>query len=213
MIAAPIFSYACTRFNPETEPSLTGTITEAVRQWPGAVRSWHPTHSWAMIGPRAAEFADGHHLIGGVSFGSPLDRIVQSGGKVLLLGIGHAANTTIHVGETHERVPYVDVPFFADSPTGAVVVIDGEEIPVALIDPSGCSRTFGVVEYVLRQKGAIQDGKIGAAVSQLMLGMDVIEATREILAVNPAGLLCNDPTCHRCAQGRLKVAKTKTAAT
>lgn len=122
-LAAPAFSYAGTRFNPETEPSVTGAVTETVRRWPGAVRSWRPTHSWAMIGPDAVGFAEGHHLIGGVSFGSPLDRIAQAGGKILLLGIGHAANTTIHVGGTHARVPYLDVPFFDDGPTTVTVIV------------------------------------------------------------------------------------------
>jgi len=209
LLAAPTFSYGCMRFNPETEPSVTGAMTEAVRRWPGAVRSWHPTHSWAMIGPDAVEFAEGHHLIGGVSFGSPLDRIAQAGGKILLLGIGHAANTTIHVGETHARVPYLDVPFFDDSPTTAKVIVGEREITVDLIDPSGCSRTFGTVEYALRQEGAIQDFKIGAGVSQLMRGMDVIAAAKAMLASDPAGLLCNDPACHRCTQARIKVARAK----
>lgn len=205
LIAAPTFTYHVTRFNPATDKSVTGAITEAVRHWPGAVRSWHPTHSWAMIGPGAGKIAAGHHLIGGVSFNSPLDRIARAGGKILLLGIGHAANTTIHVGETHAQVPYLDVPFFADSPTKATVVIGKREIPVDLIDPSGCSRAFGMVEYILRRNEAIRDGKIGNAVSQLMRGMDVIDAAKEILAAEPDALLCDDPNCRRCTQARVKI--------
>lgn len=209
LIAAPTFTYHVTRFNPAAEPSVTGAITEAVRHWPDAVRSWHPTHSWAMIGPDAAAIAEGHHLIGGVSFESPLDRIAQAGGKVLLLGVGHAANTTIHVGETHARVPYLSVPFFSDSPTKASVVIGEREIPVDLIDPSGCSRAFGMVEYILRRDQKIRDGKIGNAISQLMFGMDVIEAAKEILVGEPDALLCDDPFCHRCTQARVKIAEAR----
>ena len=203
LIAAPTFTYHVTRFNPATEPSVTGAITEAVRHWPGAVRSWHPTHSWAMI--------DGHHLIGGVSFESPLDRIAKASGKVLLLGVGHAANTTIHVGETHAQVPYLCVPFFADSPTKATVVIGECEVPVDLIDPSGCSRSFGMVEYILRRDQKIRDGKIGSAISQLMYGMDVINAAMEILAEEPDALLCDDPLCHRCIEARVKIAEARPA--
>lgn len=211
LLAAPTFSYQATRFNPATEPSVTGAITETVRQWPGAVRSWHPTHSWAMIGPDADRIAEGHHLIGGVSFGSPLDRIAREGGRILLLGVGHAANTTIHVGETHAGVPYLDVPFFSDSPRTATVIIGELEIPVDLIDPSGCSRSFGMVEYILRRDEAIRDGKIGNAISQLMTGMDVINAAKEILAAEPDALLCDDPDCHRCTQGRVKIEKARQA--
>jgi len=209
LIAAPTFTYHATRFNPETEPSLTGAITETVRHWPGAVRSWHPTHSWAMIGPDAADIADGHHLIGGVSFDSPLDRIAKAGGKVLLIGVGHAANTTIHVGETHANVPYLDVPFFADSPTKMTILIGECEISGDQLDPSGCSRSFGMVEYILRRDEAIRDGKIGNAISQLMIGMNVIDAAKEILAAEPDALLCDDPDCHRCTQARVKIAKAR----
>lgn len=211
LLAVPTFSYQATRFNPATEPSVTGAITETVRHWPSAVRSWHPTHSWAMIGPDAARIAEGHHLIGGVSFGSPLDRIAQAGGKILLLGVGHAANTTIHVGETHARVPYLDIPFFADSPRTATVIAGEREIPVDLIDPSGCSRSFGMVEYILRRDESIRDGKIGNAISHLMSGVDVIDAAKEILAVEPDALLCDDPDCHRCTQARIRIAKARQA--
>ena len=53
----------------------------------------------------------------------------------------------------------------------------------------------------------IRDGKIGNAISQFMTGMDVINAAKEILAAEPDALLCDDPDCHRCTQGRLRIAK------
>src|SRR5688500_10428768 len=50
LLVAPTFTYRGERFDPLTEPGLTGRIAEAVRSWPGALRSWHPTHSVAAIG-------------------------------------------------------------------------------------------------------------------------------------------------------------------
>src|SRR5687768_3725758 len=49
-------------------PSTVGLITETLRCWPGAVRSFHPVHSVAALGPRALPLTTGHrHARGRVS--------------------------------------------------------------------------------------------------------------------------------------------------
>lgn len=205
LLVAPTYTYWTQRFDPATAPSLTGSITETIRIWPGAVRSWHPTHSVAAIGADVAEICAGHHLVGAVSHGSPLDRLAARGGKILLLGVGHVTNSTIHVGEVHAGVPYLEIPFSADSFTTAAVVTPDGEIEVEIKQPSGCSKAFGAIEQALRERGAIRDGMIGDAVSQLMTGQEVISAVVEQLSRDPAGLLCTDPCCYRCTQARLSI--------
>ncbi|MCC6791379.1 MAG: AAC(3) family N-acetyltransferase, partial [Thermomicrobiales bacterium] len=201
---APTYTYWTARFDPVADRSQTGAITEAIWHWPGAVRSWHPTHSVAAIGAGAAELVAGHHLVGPVGFGSPLDRAAARGGKVLLLGVGHVTNSTIHVGETHGKAPYLDIPFSADAFTTGTVVTPEGDVSVEIVQPSGCSKGFGVVEQALRDRGAIRDGMIGGAVSQLMTGRDVIAVVAERLARDPSGVLCTDPHCYRCTQARLR---------
>jgi hypothetical protein len=44
-----------------------------------------------------------------------------------------------------------------------------------------------------------------------MTGMAVIDAAKEMLAAEPDALLCDDPDCHRCTQGRIKVEKARNA--
>jgi aminoglycoside 3-N-acetyltransferase len=205
LLIAPTYTYSTRRFDPATDKSQTGAITEAIRRWPGAVRSWHPTHSVAAIGAGAAELCAGHHLVGPVGFGSPLDRAAQQGGKVLLLGVGHVANSTIHVGETHGKAPYIDIPFSADAFNRATVVTPEGDLDVEITQPSGCSKGFGVIEEALRERGAIRDGMIGGAVSQLMSGRAVIAAVAKRLARDPGGMLCTDHNCYRCMQARLLI--------
>jgi aminoglycoside 3-N-acetyltransferase len=211
LLVAPTYTYWTQRFEPATAPSLTGAISETMRHWPGAARSWHPTHSVAAIGAGAAEICAGHHLVGPVSHGSPLDRVAARGGKILLLGVGHVTNSTIHVGEVHAGVPYLDIPFSADSFSSATVVTPDGELQVEMRQPSGCSKAFGAIEQALRERGAIRDGMIGGAVSQLMTGHEVISAVVEKLVRDPAGLLCTDPCCYRCTQALLSI-KRKDAA-
>ncbi len=205
LLVAPTYTYWTQHFDPSIEPSLTGRITEAIRLSPGAVRSWHPTHSVAAIGNGAAALCAGHHLVGAVSRGSPLDRLAARGGKVLLLGVGHVANSTIHVGEVHANVPYLDIPFSADSFRAATVITPSGDVQVEIVQPSGCSRAFGAIEHALRRRNAIGDGLIGMAVSQLMRGRDVIEAVIDLLQADPTALLCTDPDSYRCAQARVRL--------
>ena len=105
----PTFNYASPPpipdYDPETTPGLTGIITEVGRKWPGAVRSLSPTHSVAVIGPKAHEWTKDHLKVRAVGIGSPIDLLAKAGGKVLLLDVGHVANTTIHIAEEYAGVP------------------------------------------------------------------------------------------------------------
>lgn len=189
LVLMPAFTYD----NETPDPSLparTGALAEAFRRRPEAIRSAHPTYSVAAIGRGAAELVAGHEHAGATGLGSPLDRLAATGGLVLLLGVGHTANTTAHVGEFHAGAFYLDIPFDPAWPT------HGEtRFP-------GCSRAFGALERPLRERDAIRDGKVGAALAQVVAGRAVIDATVELLAADPAALLCTDPGCYRCARAR-----------
>lgn len=212
LILVPTYTYFGDRFDPRTEPSRTGQLTETIRTWPGTHRSWHPTHSVAALGDGAVELVRGHHLIAACGHGSPLDKMAARDGWVLLIGVSHTANSTIHVGEVHAAVPYLDVPFFADSPTEATVVTPSGEVRVPILHPSGCSRAFGAVERPLRTKGAIRDGILGNALVQLMRGRVLIETVVDMLTADPGELLCSDPACHRCTESRKTIAAAQGAA-
>jgi aminoglycoside N3'-acetyltransferase len=153
---------------------------------------------------------EGHHLRAACGFGSPLDRVAARNGWVLLIGVGHNANSTIHVGEVHAAVPYLDVPFFAESPTELTVVTPEGDVVVPIIHPSGCSKAFGAVEWPLRMRGAVRDGRYGSALVQLVRGSTIIETVVEILRDDPGRLLCSDPTCHRCNESRKEIEKART---
>jgi aminoglycoside 3-N-acetyltransferase len=189
LVAMPTFTYDNERFAPDTA-GRTGALTEVFRRRPNALRSAHPTYSVAAIGEGAAQLLEGHERVGATAVDSPLDRLAASGGFVLLLGIGHTANTTAHVGEFHADAPYLDIPFDPDWPTHGF-----NRFP-------GCSRAFGILERPLRDRGAIRDGKVGGALAQLVPGAAVIETTVDLLHEDPAALLCTDPACYRCARAR-----------
>ncbi len=204
-LAMPAFNYSRPPpqpyFDPGTTPGRTGMLCEVFRKRPQSLRSQHPTHSVVAQGPRAAEFLSGHERGHAMGVGSPLDRIAGAGGWILLLGVTHLANSTVHVAETHAgRVKF----WWEEGPLPVVKMLmpDGT-IAQHTLDPStSCSMAFNEVEYPLRRMGAIRDVYLGAALSFLLNGRDVIDAVVRTLREVPDAFLCTRPNCRPCTKAR-----------
>ncbi|GAB3004813.1 AAC(3) family N-acetyltransferase [Saccharothrix stipae] len=106
-------------YDPRTTPSSgMGVIAEAVRTWPGALRSAHPQTSFAAVGPRAAEVVAGHALDSRLGERSPLARLEAMGARVLLLGVGFDSCTAFHLAEYRIPAAETDNSFAVTTPEG-----------------------------------------------------------------------------------------------
>jgi len=95
-------------FDPRTDRSQgMGRIAEAVRTWPGAIRSAHPQSSFAAVGPRAARTMAGHAVDCHLGEDSPLPRLADVDAVVLLLGVGFESCTCFHLAEYRQPEPAV----------------------------------------------------------------------------------------------------------
>jgi aminoglycoside 3-N-acetyltransferase len=102
----PVIRHQAPGFDPAVTPSRwMGVIAEMVRTWPGARRSAHPWLSFAAVGGQAEAVTADHRLDDALGEQSPLGAVYRLAGKILLLGVGHDANTSLHLAEWRQPDP------------------------------------------------------------------------------------------------------------
>jgi len=94
-------------FNPATSRANRkwGILTEYLRTWPKAYRSANPEASCAAVGAKARWLTENHPLQYGYGLGSPLAKLCEVKGKVLLLGAPFSSITLLHYAEHLARIP------------------------------------------------------------------------------------------------------------
>ena len=82
-----------------------GIVADTFWRMPGVLRSNNP-HAFAAHGPHAARITAPHPIDIPHGIDSPPGRLYELDGQVLLLGVGHDCNTTVHAAEHLARVRY-----------------------------------------------------------------------------------------------------------
>ena len=170
-------------YNPDLTPTRSmGTIVETFRRQKDATRSAHPQHSFCAKGPQASYIINNHSLAFGMGENSPLARIYDLHGSVLLLGVGHSNNTSLHLAEYRadfptKRVVREGAPI---SQAGLRTWTTFENIDVDALDFDCIGEDF------LRSDAGkvVQHGKVGNAKCQLMPQPVVVDFAVEWLEKN-----------------------------
>jgi aminoglycoside N3'-acetyltransferase len=104
---SPAEKEAWPAFDPATAAPYPGWgyLNAVICRHPGARRSGHPDASMAAIGPLAEALVADHPLTSAYGPGSPVARLIDRGGKVLLLGAPLDAVTVLHHSEAIARIP------------------------------------------------------------------------------------------------------------
>lgn len=93
-------------FDPATAEAVhaNGRLPERIRTWPGAVRSRQPEASIVALGARAGWITADHPWDDPYGRGSPLAKLVEADGQVLMLGAPLDTLTLLHHAEATARV-------------------------------------------------------------------------------------------------------------
>lgn len=94
-------------YNPKTEPSNVGILTNFFMKRQGTIRSMHPTHSVTALGKRAEEYTSRDNGI--VTTPCPpkgcISGLYEEDGQILFLGVPLTRNTFIHSIEEKLDIP------------------------------------------------------------------------------------------------------------
>lgn len=184
-------------FDPFTTPASAdlGIVADTFWRMPGAVRSDHP-FAFAAVGPHAARItADPLPLPPHIP-ASPVGRVHDLDGQVLLLGVGHDANTTLHLAELIAGVPYRVQKHIT-------VHRHGRPVRVEYGENDHCCARFALADGWLRERGLQAEGRVGHAEARLVRARDVVQVAREHLARDSLLFLHPlDAGCTDCDEAR-----------
>lgn len=197
-VLVPTFNYGTLPYDARSTPSLTGAVTDAFWRLPGAMRSAHPTHAFAAVGPLAAELLADHEDAHPLGRRSPLWRLWERDGWVLLMGCDHRANSMIHVAEEVMGVPYLGRTRNAQRACG-------NDVTEVTVGRPGCSNGFNIVDGPIRRTGQLRETTVGRSTLMLMHAGSVVAAASELLRRDRAALLCRLNDCDRCAWARQRI--------
>jgi aminoglycoside 3-N-acetyltransferase len=156
-----------------------GVIPELFRTWPGVLRSNPPVGSFAAYGPQAVYLTSNHQLLDEFGETSPLGRLYQLDGHVMLLGVPHHNNTSLHLAEHRAHWPgkrYIQ--------EGTAMLVDGKRqwVTFQMLDLE--SADFNMIGDLYEETHGIPRGQVGKAEVRFMKQRPLIDYAVEWMQKN-----------------------------
>lgn len=158
-----------------------GAIPETFQRLPGVKRSNHPRFSHLASGPLASIITNSHSLDDGFGEQSPLARLYECDARVLLLGVPHANNTSLHLAEYRATWPSK-----ARTTQGSPVLVDGQREWVTYEELETSADDFDAIGNELAANQLQISGFVGLATAHLMSQRVVVDFAVDWITHNRA---------------------------
>lgn len=188
-------------FDPATTPAAEDLGATADLFWrrPGVVRTDH-LQAFAAIGPRAEAIVKTALPLPPHVPDSPVGRVHDFDGQLLLLGVGHDADTSLHLAELIAQVPY-------GVPRHCTVMRDGRRVRVGYLENDHCCERFALADDWLRARGLQSEGAVGHGRARLAHARDIVGLAVEAIRRQSTIFLHRpEEGCAECDEARLMTA-------
>ncbi|WP_050615340.1 aminoglycoside N(3)-acetyltransferase [Bacillus testis] len=149
-------------FDPKTTTTLgMGKIVDCFRSYDDVIRSYHPTTSFAAWGKHAHFITEHHSLEFSLGEESPLQKIYDLNGHVLLIGVGYEHNTSLHLAECHANACYT-------CQQGSPIIEDDRRVWKEYEEFLYDTDKFNEIGFLFERNGLVSTGQVGMAECRLI---------------------------------------------
>jgi aminoglycoside 3-N-acetyltransferase len=185
-------------FDARTTPCTDmGFVADSFWRLPGVLRGDSP-HAFAAIGPQAARITAPQPVDLPHGLDSPVGRVYELHGRVLLLGVDHDSNTTIHLAESLAGVRY-------RRPKHVTILENERSARVDYLEIDHCCQNFNLVGSWLAERGLERRGPVGHASARLVRSRDVVDVVTERLRQDETTFLHPIGVDEECDEARASI--------
>lgn len=157
-----------------TPTNTMGAVSEMFRKWKGTFRSDHPARSFAANGKFAEYLTENHDLSDIFGETSPLAKLYELDGYILLIGVGYDKNTSLHLADS--RADYPGKHFVTEH---SAVFENGERIWKAYDTLFVDGEDFSEIGESFEKEHCVVKAKLGNATLRLMKQKELVDFAKD----------------------------------